>query len=564
MKHEDNYMSNVDVMLEQFAQVEVPPDIQQRLNARIDEFCENPQPAMVTLPSTTTLGSRRWFVGATAAASVMFLAAAISFFALGSKDAWAQVAGALLAKPWVRFTVHIPDGVPAPEDFKAPETWFSNQHKVMACKSGDRPSFQDLARHEIRHYDPHTKSVTIESTRDEQIADFADIETLRQLVSSEGKADLSLPKSSLQVVGRIQTEVQEEGRRWTEFEFQCRNPQRSPSDFRVTVRVDPESGLPVEMRSTEKRSPNDPVTGWTLAIDYPDYGPLDIYAMGVPKDAAINDRRHVTTENGEEIKAFLAEYVKAQGKPLEPFSMTMLLSRPGTDFAEISDAIRGHDDGQGMQLEAVNPRDPIFEISRKVRLGQITQPDGTDRAAWWKEQIAGMKFTPTQEFYHGNLPNRIGYPEELTGHLTTGLHLKKGPSLIDNADIKVTLDRQPRLGPPGTVLLNIRVQTTIGGNDLFFWIAPEKDYLVLRQEIHFTKDRVAWNNLTRIIDTVEQSPKGRWYATKARYGRIKTHGDDLPKEPLPIDPRPVQDREPKEIGPVDTTMYRYIVSFTEK
>ena len=217
-----------------------------------------------------------------------------------------------------------------------------------------------------------------------------------------------------------------------------------------------------------------------------------------------------------------------------------------------------------MQLEAVNPREPIFEISRKVRLGQITQPEGTDRAEWWKQQIAGMKFTPTQEFYPGDLPNRIGYPEELSGHLTTGLHLKKGPSLIDNPDIKVTLDRQPRLGPPGTVMLNIRVQTTIASNDLFFWIAPEKDYLVLRQEAHFTKDRVAWNNQTVIIDTVAQSPKGRWYATKARYGRIKTHGDDLPNEPLPLDPRPVQDREPMEIGPIDTTMYRYIVSFTEK
>lgn len=80
---------------------------------------------------------------------------------------------------------------------------------------------------------------------------------------------------------------------------------------------------------------------------------------------------------------------------------------------------------------------------------------------------------------------------------------------------------------------------------------------------HFTKDRVDWNNRTVIIDSVGQSPKGRWYATKARHGRIKTHGDDLPNEPLPIDPRPVQDREPMEIGPINTPVYRYIVSFTE-
>ena len=85
---------------------------------------------------------------------------------------------------------------------------------------------------------------------------------------------------------------------------------------------------------------------------------------------------------------------------------------------------------------------------------------------------------------------------------------------------------------------------------------------MLRSEIHFSgDDHVEWNNLTRIIDNVEQSPEGRWYPTIVRYGRIMAHGDDLSNELLPIDPRPVQDRDPMEIGPTNTVMLRYEVAF---
>lgn len=564
MNREDNRVPNVDVMLEQFAQVEVPREVRGRLDVCIDKFLENPQPEVVLRSRKTEIGARRWFVGLSAVASIAILLAAVSFFTMGSRVAWAQAAGALLAKPWVRFTVEIPDGLSGRKEIGSIETLLSNETMVMACRGGDRPIFMDLSLREVFHYDPRTNCVTVESIRDEQIGNFAMIETLRQLVTNEVRDDLENTGSSIQVLDRIESEVQEDGRRWTEFEFHCRNTALSNGDFRVFVRVDPVSGLPVQMRSAERIFPSDPDTGWTLRIDYPEFGPSDIYAMGVPSDATINDRRPVKTPDGDEIQAFLEEYVEAQRQPLEPFSMTVLRSRVGTDFAEISEAIRGRDDGKDVYLEAVNPRDAIFDLSRKVRLGQITQPEGLDRAEWWKQQIAAMKFTPTQEFQHGYLPNNIGYPEELSRYLGTIANLSEKFALIDNPDIKVTLDRQPRLGPVGTVLLNIRIQTAIGSNDLFFWIAPEKDYLVLRQEVHFGNERAAWNNLTVIIDSVEQSPQGRWYATQARYGRIKTHGDDLSNDPLPIEPRAIEDQDPQEIGPIDTTTYRYLVSFGDK
>jgi len=155
------------------------------------------------------------------------------------------------------------------------------------------------------------------------------------------------------------------------------------------------------------------------------------------------------------------------------------------------------------------------------------------------------------------MPDRVGYPP----YLMDGI----GPSPINNRDCKVTLDRRPALGPPGTVLLHILVGTTVGRNDFYYWIAPDKDYLVLRYELHFSgKDHVEWNNLTCIIDKVEQSPQCRWYTSVVRIGRIRKHGDDLLNVPRPFDPRPIQDRDPMEIGPVSTMLLRHNVTFTEQ
>lgn len=497
MNREDGCISNVDVMLSQFAQVAVPPDIQQRLDARIDEFCRNPQPEKVKLRNSAAVRSRRWFVGGSVAASVAFVAVAVLFFAFGSRDAWAQVVATMQAKPWVRFTVQIPDGTPARDGSELPEPWlFSSTHKAMALKNGDEADFMDLARHELYHYNPLTKSVTFMTLREEQIADFRLIETLMRLVLSDEKSELSLPKSPIQVVSRTQADVQEEGLRWTEFKFQCRNSQRSPSDYQVTIRVNPESGLPVELRTTEKFSPNQTFVELTLAIDYPESGPSDIYAMGVPNDAVIIDRRDVKTENGEEIKKFLDAYVAARQKPLEPSSMEIVQERAGV----------------------IIPEEAKFELTGE-----------------W-------------------MPDRVGYPNSLMGI---------GNSPLNNPDCKVTLEQQPALGPQGTVLLHILIETTVGRNDCYYWIAPDKDSLVLRYEIHFSgKDHIEWHNDTRIVDKLQQSPEGRWYPSVVRYGRIRKHGDDLSNELVPFDPD--RFKTGMEIGPVTTMMLRYNLTFTRE
>jgi hypothetical protein len=100
----------------------------------------------------------------------------------------------------------------------------------------------------------------------------------------------------------------------------------------VTLRVDLETQVAVEMRSTEKYSSDDPTVERVYAIDYPEAGPADVYALGVPRDANVVDRRHARTNDSKEIRDFLEAYVQARGKPLEPFKATVLIWAPSSNW----------------------------------------------------------------------------------------------------------------------------------------------------------------------------------------------------------------------------------------
>ena len=144
---------------------------------------------------------------------------------------------------------------------------------------------------------------------------------------------LKLPESPVQIVGELRRDVADEGHRWTEYTFACRDfLLRTPQDYEVTFRVDRTTQLPVEMRSTEKFASNDPTDERIYAIDYPETGPSDIYALGVPRDAKVVDRRRARIKTSKDIKEFLAVYERARSKPLEPFTMTVLSWIPRRTF----------------------------------------------------------------------------------------------------------------------------------------------------------------------------------------------------------------------------------------
>lgn len=538
----------VDAALEQFSRVTLPADVELRLEARLQEFCRQPQfPTEPVLPSPQR-GNRRRFVRVSLATGLAAMVLAALFVAFGHQDAWAQVAKAMGSKPWVRWKFQVPKDMTIPEDFQAPECWFSAEKKVFAGRAILSAYYTDLAGQESYNYWPQTKTVSRSLTTDNQNVDIGHFETLLRLVS-EGDRALRVSESPIQIVSRKRRDVPDGDRRWIEYTFACRDSRRTIKDYQVTFRVDPKTQLPVEMRSTEKYSSNDPADERVYAIDYPETGPGDIYALGVPRDAKVVDRRRAKVETAKEIKQFLAAYVDARSKPLERFSATVLISSPTKHLSDIFNAMLVKEDGGVEHID----HEPLMALRNSLWSKKIALPADADRLTWWKEKIEGMTSKPMHrggEF----MPHRVGYPTDL---------LTMGASPVDNPDCRITLDRQPMLGPKGTVLLQIRTETTGVFNDAFYWIAPDRDYMVLRHELHFSKDHAAWNNSVTIIDELKQSPGGRWYATAVRMGRIEKHGDDLSPEPVILTPEQLAKGFPtgNEIGPASTSLYRYLVEF---
>jgi hypothetical protein len=532
----------LDAALEQFSRLSVPADVERRLATRLQEFCRQPH-AERAVPTPQRRIHRR-FVRASVAAGLAAMVVVGLFLAFGNQDAWAQVAKAMRSKPWVRWTFRVPTEMTVPESFQAPECWFSAEKKVFAGRANQSVHYVDLGGQETYDFMPQTNALVRSLTSDIDNVELGHFETLLRLVAEWDRA-LKVPESPIQIVGRARRDVPDGDRRWTEYTFACRDARRAHKDYQVTFRVDPQTQLPVEMRSTEKYSADDPASERTYVIDYPEAGPSDVYALGVPRDAKVVDRRRAHVQTTEEIKDFLAAYVQARAKPLAPYRMTVLKSGPGRDFSDIYSVFRVKDDADQLQVEEID-FEQLLALRKRLRSGEIARPKDVDPAVWWRQQVKEMKFKSRQE--GGEiLPHQVGYPPEL---------MTIGASPVDNPDCRVTLDRKPVLGPAGTVLLRIRTETTLGFNDCFFWIAPERDYLVLRHEIHFSRDHGAWNNSTQVIDKVEKSPGGRWYATVVRSGRIEKHGGDLPAKLIP----PIAEPKMKmRMGPVTTTSYRYFL-----
>ncbi|HEV3168461.1 MAG TPA: hypothetical protein VGZ22_30930 [Isosphaeraceae bacterium] len=232
----------------------------------------------------------RWLRTWALAGLAALLLVAVVIVALGGRDAWAPVAKNLRSKTWVRCTLQLPAGAQAPPGFEPPEVWFSAQRKVGARRFQKAVQFIDFAQRECRDYGKGGVTLLVSSVGDHETRDFGFLDMLVRLVF-DGAPDLELSRSPVELLERSQRDLRTGDRQWIEFTFNFRDPRRIPCDFLATLRVDPRSRLPIDMTSTEKFPSEESAVLRTYVFDYPQSGPADIYALGVPHDVLILDRR---------------------------------------------------------------------------------------------------------------------------------------------------------------------------------------------------------------------------------------------------------------------------------
>jgi hypothetical protein len=454
---------------------------------------------------------------------------AVALVVTGNRDAWAQVAKSVQAKLWVHWTLKIPEEAKeepgATEEMlqNPPEIWISLPKKIGASRFLQNMFYVDFAKQESYRYEPAEKTVYFESTSDADEAQFQHFSMMLRLVA-EGDREFTLPESPIKLVQRSKLDKQEGDRRWTEFTFKFHDPRRTADSYTTTIRVDPESQLPIDMTSTEQPAGGDPPVARTYIFDYPESGPSDIYALGVPRTATLVDWRRPAGAS-----ELYAAHQKGYAQWNERYSAIVVMSDRKAAFSDIFEGFCVRYDGQSWQVETAD-FDQLLKIREQVWSKQITIPEDADRATWWKEQVSRVAFGPPIVVPHplGSLwlPDRAGYYQlgDPTAH-----------------GGQCTIDKRPAIGPQNAILMTVR--TTLGINN--YWFDPEHDFMASRFEC--LSGDSTWKYRTILVDKFEKSPGGRWYAIEARCGDVQTSGDEPPDE--------------RGVAPVTTSVYRYFVEF---
>ncbi|HKI21028.1 MAG TPA: hypothetical protein VKA15_24255, partial [Isosphaeraceae bacterium] len=322
----------------------------------------------------------------------------------------------------------------------------------------------------------------------------------------------------------------EAGRSWTEYQLDLR---ADWGEMRLTFRVDPQSRLVESMTrvSTPRGdAPKEKPYEEKFTFDYPEQGPADIYALGVPRTATIDDR----VPKGE-----LARLYDGVKNSRDQFPRTYLAivthrlrSGERTEYQPIPMFFWRKEKKWRREYRLPVARTPE---ERKVFNELKPPPAGPKAAVWWKEATKGWRVNPIEicdgsavygdtsktektewkkdhigtdlGSYGSYLPEKLGYP---------GL---PGPS----PSVSVELEMHPKEGPPGTVLLIAR---SIQGKEarshwqsVLLWIDPARGYLVMQSERTESDPGPGKPTLSTeryIVDRVAQAPNGVWYPIVVR------------------------------------------------
>ncbi|HTU24952.1 MAG TPA: hypothetical protein VMF30_06120 [Pirellulales bacterium] len=419
---------------------------------------------------------------------------------------------------WIRMT-----GSAASYD--AVETWFSLPLRISAVRRGmagdEYFSFADEASGVKVEYNARTKKILRLPVRPHDAAELDSFaETFRAIQRGEAPSGDSFAGD--RVVARAERTIAASGREWIEHEMRL---ERDPDGLQATlvIRVDAATHLPASMTISA------PEGKLRFEIDYPTEGPADIYALGVPRDAAVDDR----APSGE-----LAKILR-----------TINANREGFDdyFAAIDEPER----------RVVWRRGNRWRIDFCPLYSEQPPGDPAQLAAWWRKYLAENQTTPSmvcdgKKVYYNKGKEQadgswVGLPTKwkvIHYVRSGGRHsAASGPGNYNGALIEqsaygelmagphatISFDPSGTGGPAGSVLVEVNhfapgetVPDDSGFGTERYWLDPARGYVLLRREIsncpRIDRDPQQWpKQHVYEYDGFRQSPRGIWYPTVARW-----------------------------------------------
>jgi len=471
-----------------------------------------------TLLGRMTWTKRAWLAGAAMAAVAL---AALIFFSLQPPSiAWSQVVEATRGVPWIH--VKYAEG-------RSMEAWISFSRKIAAVRDSDSNTvhFDDYRSGVSYEYNIQQKKLYRLVTRD--IPDFKAAEkTFEALLSGNGIREGEFLEGQIRVTKTRQRTVNEQGRRWIIYEFDVEPPEGvvKPAEAPTTsveVRVnadDPGKFLPDSATLTSGK------LKVTIGFDYPAEGPADIYALGVPRDAPLEDRTPPPDLKRilkivEENRRNFGEYLAVAGRG----GMIRLIRCKGGKFrvdigmGEVKFVATASDLEKWWREHAREtlPQGAILCDGRNV----YNRDPGQPKQGWkpFAPVREGEGRTWAESFGNasGCLVDLVAYPGNLDLQ-----------SVAFSPQYTALLDAKGENGPAGSVRIEVQRAKSDNANDRNsyhreeYWLQPKYGYAVVK---HVTSDcpvvdEDPQRKEKQIIHEYEGfllTPHGIWYPTVSRW-----------------------------------------------
>ncbi len=298
-------------------------------------------------------------------------AALLIAFMMQSPSSWAQVQEALQSRAWIRFRAKLDNG-------SVQENWLSIPQQKSAFRDGPIAQYVDMRSDLQFDYDESRGSIVRAPLRADSgsASIFALFEQL--MLGKNPNVD---QVDHAKVVDTRSRTVSENGKQWLDVELTL---QRGTSELdnrrleRLEFRVDPTTKLPQTMTlsilDSSPSLPADAQRKTVFEMDYPDQGPADIYALGIPRDTKLDDRVPSDDAN-RALKALAA----GRNEFDTYYAIVFHPAKPDKPFNALWPERVVWRRGNQVRIEKCFPVDDRSPYSEK--------PEGMSDLAWWKEQL---------------------------------------------------------------------------------------------------------------------------------------------------------------------------------
>lgn len=528
----DDALTRELLLLADLQQIEPPRELLDRVRAKLHENVVR-SPSVAPTRTTAAWARSAWFAGAGAAAVLLIV---LLFSLQPSRIAWSQVVEAVHAMPWIHMKAVGGEG-------KSQETWISFGRDIAATRCGNTVQYDDYRSGVRYEYDLQQRKLYRLSAPDYAAKVLqSEVEMFQAIF--RGKAirwEDYLPH--MRIVKHTQRTVTEQSRRWIVYELEVQigdpNDKDSSRTSSHAIYVDPERRLPERMTVTHGKEQME------ATFDYPTEGPADIYALGVPRDARVEDRT----------------------PPPDLSRILKIVQQNRRGFGDYLAVASGANSNKPFLVRLIRCKGNKFRVD--VGVGDTKHvASGADMGRWWQRHgkellLAGTALCDGRRVYEHNpvhpeagwkpLAAYIRQGDERAAAAAAGLRgagrylvdLLAYPRRLDPQDLASSsrwtahLDPKGENGPAGSIRVELRLASQGGPADQRayhkedFWLHPKYGYAVVKYAVSAcpAADKAPRREALELVyeyNDFRQTPRGVWYPTVSRF-RNASHSQNKNK-----------------------------------